>query len=123
MLVADAAVSPRDGPMSRLRRSHVDCSSTRSLPRATRSRAARCRRSAVAVVELAVLLPLLMLLFVMTVDFARVFYFSLTLTNCAAQGASMPAIQPPPPNLPLSMFKRPLWRMPRTSARSRRLRP
>jgi Flp pilus assembly protein TadG len=41
----------------------------------------------VAVVELAVLLPLLVMLFVVTVDFARVFYFSVTLTNCARAGA------------------------------------
>jgi Flp pilus assembly protein TadG len=41
----------------------------------------------VAVVELAVLLPLLVMLFLVTVDFARVFYFSLTLTNCARAGA------------------------------------
>jgi Flp pilus assembly protein TadG len=41
----------------------------------------------VAVVELAVLLPFLMTLFLITVDFARVFYFSLTLTNCARAGA------------------------------------
>jgi Flp pilus assembly protein TadG len=41
----------------------------------------------VAAVELAVLLPLLMFLFAVGVDFARVFYFSLTLTNCARNGA------------------------------------
>lgn len=38
-------------------------------------------------VELALLLPLLVLLFVIAVDFARVFYFSVTLTNCARAGA------------------------------------
>jgi Flp pilus assembly protein TadG len=41
----------------------------------------------VAVVELALMLPLLIFLFVITVDFARVFYFSVTLTNCARAGA------------------------------------
>jgi Flp pilus assembly protein TadG len=45
------------------------------------------RRRGVAVVELAVLLPILVFLFLITVDFARVFYFSLTLTNCARAGA------------------------------------
>jgi Flp pilus assembly protein TadG len=40
-----------------------------------------------AVVELAVLLPLLVFLFVITVDFARIFYCSLTLQNCARAGA------------------------------------
>ena len=39
------------------------------------------RRSGAAVVELAVLLPLLVLCFVLAVDFARVFYFSLTLVG------------------------------------------
>src|SRR5688572_5434337 len=51
-------------------------------------RTAICRPSrGVAVVELAVLLPLLVLLFVIAVDVARVFYFSLSLTNCARAGA------------------------------------
>lgn len=51
-------------------------------------RIARCRPlRGVAVVELAVLLPLLILLFVIAIDFARVFYFSLSLTNCARAGA------------------------------------
>jgi Flp pilus assembly protein TadG len=44
-------------------------------------------RHGLAVVELAVVLPLLAFLFVITIDFARVFYFSLTLTNCARAGA------------------------------------
>jgi Flp pilus assembly protein TadG len=39
------------------------------------------------VVELAILLPLLALLFVIAVDFGRVFYFSVTLQNCARAGA------------------------------------
>lgn len=38
-------------------------------------------------VELAILLPLLVFLFIITVDFARVYYFSLTLQNCARAGA------------------------------------
>jgi Flp pilus assembly protein TadG len=57
------------------------------LPRATGSNRAGRRRRAVAVVELAVMLPLLVLVFLITVDFARVFHFSLTLTNCARAGA------------------------------------
>ncbi len=40
-----------------------------------------------AVVELAFLLPFLCGLFVMAVDFARVFYFDLTLANAARNGA------------------------------------
>jgi Flp pilus assembly protein TadG len=48
---------------------------------------ARGNRRGAAVVELAVLLPLLVFLFVITVDFARIFYFSLTLQNCARAGA------------------------------------
>ena len=38
-------------------------------------------------VELAILLPILVFLFVVAVDFARVFYYSVTLTNCARAGA------------------------------------
>ena len=45
------------------------------------------QRFGAAVVELAVLLPLLVFLFLIAADFARVFYFSLTLTNCARAGA------------------------------------
>src|SRR5204863_18342 len=55
--------------------------------RAKASGASRRSRRGVAVVELAVLLPLLVMIFLITVDFARVFYFSLTLTNCARAGA------------------------------------
>ena len=53
----------------------------------------RCRskkgsaREGLAVVELALLLPLLCGLFVVAVDFARVFYFDLTLANAARNGA------------------------------------
>jgi Flp pilus assembly protein TadG len=45
------------------------------------------KRRGVAVVELAVLLPLIAFLFVVAVDFGRVYYFSLTLQNCARAGA------------------------------------
>lgn len=44
-------------------------------------------RRGVAAVELAALLPVLVFLFMVTIDFARVFYFSLSLTNCARAGA------------------------------------
>jgi len=73
--------------MSRLIRSFIARRSARTEPRARIFGTARCRRSATAVVELAVLLPLLILLFLVAVDFGRVFYFSLTLTNCARAGA------------------------------------
>ena len=58
-----------------------------SARRDERSKTVNCRRPGTAVVELAALLPLLVLLFLVTVDFARVFYFTLTLTNCARAGA------------------------------------
>jgi Flp pilus assembly protein TadG len=45
------------------------------------------RRKGVAAVELAVLLPVLMFLFVIAVDYARICYYSLTLANCARNGA------------------------------------
>ena len=47
----------------------------------------RHSRPGVAAVELAVLLPLLCFLFVVAVDYARVFYFTMTVTNCARSGA------------------------------------
>jgi Flp pilus assembly protein TadG len=45
------------------------------------------QRQAAAAVELAILIPFLSFLLVITVDWARVFYYSLTLENCARQGA------------------------------------
>ncbi|HLJ92296.1 MAG TPA: TadE/TadG family type IV pilus assembly protein [Gemmataceae bacterium] len=44
-------------------------------------------RRATAAVELAVLLPFLAFIFVAGVDYARVFYYYLTVTNCARSGA------------------------------------
>ena len=45
------------------------------------------QRRAVAAVELAVLLPFLCFLFVVAVDFARIFYLAITVQNCARNGA------------------------------------
>lgn len=56
----------------------------------TSSRCRRLRRASrygAAVVELAVVLPLLVFIFVVAVDFSRLFYYSVTLTNCARAGA------------------------------------
>ena len=50
-------------------------------------RRARRSRPATAAVELAVLLPFLMFIFLLAVDWARVFYYSVVITNCARQGA------------------------------------
>ena len=44
-------------------------------------------RKAVAAVELALLLPLLTLLFVAAVDFARIFYYAQLIESCARNGA------------------------------------
>ena len=44
-------------------------------------------RRGAAAAELAVVLPLLVFLLVMAVDFSRVYYYSLTLSNCARSGA------------------------------------
>jgi Flp pilus assembly protein TadG len=46
------------------------------------------RRRGVAAVELALLLPFLAFLFVITIDWARIFYYSVTVTNCARNGAA-----------------------------------
>lgn len=49
--------------------------------------ASRRNRRGAAAVEFALLLPLLCFLFVGTVDFCRVFYYSITVSNCARNGA------------------------------------
>jgi len=53
---------------------------------AKRSLQERLRRGAAAV-EFAVMLPFLLFVFIATVDFCRVFYYSLTVSNCARNGA------------------------------------
>lgn len=50
-------------------------------------RSAQKPRNGAAVVELAILLPLLAFLFVIAVDWSRIFYYSITLDNCARNGA------------------------------------
>lgn len=45
------------------------------------------KRGGAAAVELAIVLPLLCLLFVIAVDFGRAFYFSIIVANCARNGA------------------------------------
>jgi Flp pilus assembly protein TadG len=47
----------------------------------------RPRRRGAAAVELALLLPLLTFLLLMTIDYARLFYHYTTITNCARNGA------------------------------------
>src|SRR5579885_1223632 len=44
-------------------------------------------RKGAAAVELAFLLPVLAFLFVLAVDYSRLFYYSLTVNNCARNGA------------------------------------
>jgi Flp pilus assembly protein TadG len=45
------------------------------------------RRHGVATVELALLLPFLCFLFAVAIDYARIFYFGVTVENCARNGA------------------------------------
>jgi Flp pilus assembly protein TadG len=54
----------------------------------------RPARRGVAATELALLLPFLCFLFVIAVDFSRVFYFDLTVENCARNGALYGAQNP-----------------------------
>ncbi len=51
-----------------------------------RCRRARARRAA-AVVEFALVLPFLMFVFLVAVDYCRVFYYSQVVTTCARNGA------------------------------------
>src|SRR5262245_47232231 len=53
-------------------------------PRSPRQRQAR---SGAAALELCLVLPVLCFLFVLSVDFSRIFYYDLTLANCARAGA------------------------------------
>jgi Flp pilus assembly protein TadG len=55
-------------------------------PSSARASPAASSRGA-ALVELAISLPLVLLIFVITIDFARVFYESIALTNAARAGA------------------------------------
>jgi TadE-like protein len=52
-----------------------------------RSHQLRAQRPGAAAVELAVVLPVLMFLFVVAVDWSRIFYCSVIVTNCARNGA------------------------------------
>jgi Flp pilus assembly protein TadG len=52
------------------------------------------RRRGTAAVELAVLLPFLVFVFVIGIDYARVFYHGLTLNNCARNGALYGSLNP-----------------------------
>jgi Flp pilus assembly protein TadG len=61
-------------------------------PHCTRRREAR--RCGVACVELAVLLPLLVFLFVVAVDFARVWYQYTIMADCARNGALYGSLDP-----------------------------
>jgi Flp pilus assembly protein TadG len=51
-----------------------------------RGKATAAGRRAVAAVELAVLLPFLAFLLLVTIDFARVFYYAITIENCLHNG-------------------------------------
>jgi len=44
-------------------------------------------RSGVAATEMAVLLPVLVVLLVVAIDWSRIFFYSLTINNCARNGA------------------------------------
>jgi Flp pilus assembly protein TadG len=57
------------------------------MHRCTR-RGPRPARRGAATVELALLLPFLGLVFVIGVDYSRIFYYSVTVTNCARNGAA-----------------------------------
>ncbi len=59
-----------------------------------RSGRRQTQRSAVATVELAILAPFLCFLFVVATDFARIFYYAVTIQNCARNGAYYAADYP-----------------------------
>jgi len=51
------------------------------------SRVTSATRNGAATAEVAVLLPFLMFLFVIAVDYGRIFYYTQTVENCARNGA------------------------------------
>jgi Flp pilus assembly protein TadG len=53
----------------------------------------RTARKGAQVAELAILLPFLAFMFVIVIDWARIFYYSITVTNCARNGAMLYARQ------------------------------
>src|SRR5262245_32759821 len=81
---------PRQAERFQRRKSVHKGNAMRLLPASHTTRPAarlpRARRGA-ATVELAVLLPFLAFAFVVAVDFSRIFYCSLTVANCARNGA------------------------------------
>ena len=60
----------------------------------SRSSRGRSRRAGVATVELALVAPVLCFLFVVATDFARIFYYAVTVQNCARNGAYYAADYP-----------------------------
>lgn len=57
-----------------------------SVHRRCKSHLCRARKGSAAL-ELAILLPWLLILFMIVVDFTRIFYFTQTIENCARAGA------------------------------------
>jgi Flp pilus assembly protein TadG len=57
------------------------------------SRPRRAVRKGAQAVEFAILLPFLAFMFVIAIDWARVFYYSITVTNCARNGALYLSLQ------------------------------
>ena len=60
---------------------------TQKTPHILTNRALARRRQGVAATEFALLLPLLAFLFVITLDYSRIFYFTMIVNNCARNGA------------------------------------
>jgi hypothetical protein len=56
------------------------------------SKPCRCRRSAAAAAELAIVATVLVVLMTVSVDFARLFFSYLTITSCARDGAVVGAL-------------------------------
>jgi len=79
---------PRQNPSPAVTSSNAAWAPKGELPiQVPRRRRNQGLRAGAAAVELAVLLPFLMFIFLVTVDWARIFYFSVIIDNCARQGA------------------------------------
>jgi len=65
----------------------ANCRETESAMVRASARARPAHRRGLAAPELALALPLIMFLFLLTVDFSRIYYYTVIVSNCAGNGA------------------------------------
>src|SRR5262245_51311106 len=63
------------------------------------------RRRGAAMVEMAIVLPLFVVIFVIGVDFARIYYYVTTIATCALNGATQGSFAESDPTSPYNSIK------------------